>query len=125
MAIKARLNELLKKYKWNELHDEQITPLLHRRVIWGENQNVALFLFKRGCHVRAHRHISEQVTQVLKGSLRLIVAGEEIVLDAGEALVIPPDTLHEAFADEDAEVMDSFSPKRDDWLRNEIDYLKK
>ena len=111
------MSDLLSAYKWGEVRSEQITPLLTRRVIWGRNQNVALFTFKKGCHVSAHQHASEQVTQVLKGSLRLIVSGEEIVLGSGQALVIPPDTLHEAFADEDAEVLDSFS--------NEIDYMKK
>lgn len=116
---------MFKKHRWNELRDEQLTPLLHRRIIWGQNQNLALFVFKKGCHVSAHQHLSEQVTQVVKGSLRLIVAGEEVTLGTGEVLVIPPNTDHEAFADEDAEVMDSFSPRRDDWLRNEIDYLKK
>jgi len=119
------VNDLFNSYKWDELRSEQITPLLTRRVIWGRNQNLALFTFKKGCHVSAHQHPSEQVTQVLKGSLRLIVSGEEIVLGAGQVLVIQPDTPHEAFADEDAEVLDSFSPRRDDWLRNEIDYMKK
>jgi len=61
----------------------------------------------------------------LKGSLRLIVSGESMVLRAGQVLVIPPDAPHEAFADEDAEVLDAFSPRRDDSARNEIDYMKK
>ena len=116
---------MLSTYKWDEVRREEITRLLTRGVIWGQNQNLALFTFKKGCHVSAHHHASEQVTQVLKGSLRLIVSGEEIVLGAGQVLIIPPEMPHEAFADEDAEVLDSFSPRRDDWLRNEIDYLKK
>jgi len=65
------------------------------------------------------------VNQVLKGSLRLIVSGESMVLRAGQVLVILPHAPHEAFADEDAEVLDAFSPRRDDWVRNEIDYMKK
>lgn len=118
---------MLNTRKWDEVRSEQITPLLTRRVIWGQNQNLALFTFKKGCHVSAHQHAGEQVNQVLKGSLRLIVSGESIlrVLRAGQVLVIPPHAPHEAFADEDAEVLDAFSPRRDDWVRNEIDYMKK
>lgn len=119
------MSDLFNQYKWSELREEQITPLLYRRVIWGKNQNLALFLFKKGCHISLHQHLNEQVTQVLKGTLRLIVAGEQIVLGVGEVLVIPPNTPHEAFADDDAEVLDSFSPRRDDWLKNELDYMKK
>jgi quercetin dioxygenase-like cupin family protein len=94
-------------------------------VIYGKNQNLALFHLKKGAHVSSHQHVSEQVTQVLKGTLRLIIAGEEVVLGVGDVVVIPSNAVHEAFADEDAEVQDSFSPKRDDWLKNEVDYMKK
>ncbi len=117
--------DLFELYKWSGLQEEQITPLLSRRVIWGKNQNLTRFLLKRGCHISLHHHASEQITQVLKGNLRLIIAGEEVILGADDIVVIPSDTPHEAFAVEDTEVLDSFSPKRDDWLKNEIDYLKK
>lgn len=116
---------MFSRYRWSEVREEQVTPLLFRRVVYGQNQNVARFLLKKGCHISTHQHVSEQLTQVLKGKLRLVIASETVIVSEGEILVIPPNVGHEAFADEDVEVQDSFSPRRDDWLRNEIDYMKK
>ena len=40
------------------------------------------------------------------------------------ALVIPPHVPHAVWAEEDTDVTDVFSPRRDDWIRGEDAYLR-
>jgi quercetin dioxygenase-like cupin family protein len=111
-------------YSWDKIPEEQIMPLLSRKVIWGKNQNIALIHLKKGCHVATHHHLSEQITYVLKGALKIRLDGQDVTLAEGDVLHIPSDVAHEAFALEDTLDLDVFSPIRDDWLRGEIDYMK-
>jgi quercetin dioxygenase-like cupin family protein len=112
-------------HKWNEIPEREITPLISRKVIWGKNQNLALFHLKKGCHVAAHQHISEQFAYILEGGLKFVVYGVEVTVSKGEVIRLPSNVVHEAYALEDTYDLDVFSPARDDWLRDEIDYMKK
>jgi unsaturated pyranuronate lyase len=111
-------------YNWDKIVEEEITPLLSRKVIWGKNQTVALIHLKKGCHIAAHQHVSEQLTYILEGALKFLIDSREVTVSKGEVLHIPPNTIHEADACEDTYDLDIFSPIRDDWLRGEIDYMK-
>ena len=63
-------------------------------------------------------HVSEQVTWILEGAMRLWIGvpEEEVTLRAGQMVVIPPDVPHRAEALEDTVDIDVFSPIRQDWL---------
>ena len=63
-----------------------------------------------------HRHPQEQITHVITGRVRMIVAGVPHELSAGDSLYLPAETLHGAETIEDAAVIDTFSPPRDDYL---------
>jgi quercetin dioxygenase-like cupin family protein len=56
--------------------------------------------------------------------VRFRIAGEERVLRAGDALVIPPDVPHTVEALEDSLAVDLFSPRREDWIRGDDAYLR-
>ena len=74
-----------------------------------------------------HAHHNEQLTFVVTGKLRLLLGagGErEVVVSAGEVLVIPPHLPHSAEALEDTLDLDVFSPPRADWLNRTDDYLR-
>jgi quercetin dioxygenase-like cupin family protein len=72
-----------------------------------------------------HSHESEQMTYVLQGTLKLLVAGEEITVREGEVLHIPSGLAHQVEAIDDTFVLDLFSPVRQDWLDGTDDYLRK
>ena len=63
-----------------------------------------------------HSHESEQVSYVLQGGLKFLVAGEEVTVREGEVLLIPSRLEHQAEALEDTFSLDIFSPIRQDWL---------
>jgi quercetin dioxygenase-like cupin family protein len=77
---------------------------------------MAQIYLKRGAIVPRHTHESEQMTYVLQGALRMLVAGEEVTLREGEVLHIAPGVPHQVEALDDTFVLGVFSPVRRDWL---------
>ncbi len=114
-------------YRVEDLPREKVTDLLDRRLISGERSMLAHVYLKKGCIVPFHSHENEQVSYVLEGALRFWLGehGEqELVLRAGEVLVIPSQVRHKAEALEDTVDVDIFTPPRRDWLEGTDDYLR-
>ena len=64
---------------------------------------------------------------MVSGALRFLFGeaqDEEIVLRAGEVLIIPSDLLHSAEALEDTFELDVFNPPRKDWIDGSDAYLR-
>ena len=53
--------------------------------------------------VPEHSHHNEQISMLEQGTLRFVLAGEELILKAGEVLRIPPHVPHSAEALEDSD----------------------
>lgn len=103
-------------HRWDEIALEKVTEMISRKVVTGQRQMLAQVYLKRGVHVPMHSHVSEQMTYVLQGALRCLVAEQEIILREGEVLHIPAGIRHQAEALEDTFELDLFSPIRDDWI---------
>jgi quercetin dioxygenase-like cupin family protein len=115
----------MQRYQWNQIEKEQLNPAFARQVIHGETMTVARVYLKKGCLVPEHSHHNEQISMMEQGTLRFVLAGEELILKAGEVLRIPPHVPHSAEALEDSIAVDLFSPVREDWLRGDDAYLRK
>lgn len=114
-------------YRWDDVPEEQLKPGLSRKLVTGERMMIAHVYFKKGEVVPQHSHDNEQLTYVLSGALhfRFGVAGEqEIVVRAGEVVVIPSNVPHSAVALEDTLDVDVFCPPRQDWLAGTDAYLR-
>lgn len=103
-------------YRWDEIGLEKVTEMISRKIVSGEREMLAQVYLKQGAVVPIHAHESEQMTYVLQGTLRFLVAGEEITVGEGEVLHIPSRVEHQAEALEDTFELDLFSPIRQDWL---------
>jgi len=112
------------KYRWENIAEEQLNPLLSRKVLTGDRVMIAEMILKKGCVVPPHHHEHEQVSYVVKGKLRFEINGKEILLESGEVLHIPSNVVHSAIALEDTLDLDIFSPPRQDWLDGNDDYLR-
>jgi quercetin dioxygenase-like cupin family protein len=99
-------------HRWDELSLEKVTEMISRKVIAGQRQSMAQVYLKRGALVPIHAHESEQLTYVLQGALRFVVNGEEVMVQEGEVLHIPPGVPHQAEALDDTFELDVFSPGR-------------
>ena len=81
----------------------------------------------QGFGTHPHRDM-EIVTYILEGALqfRLGANGErELIVRAGEVLVIPSYLAHSAVALEDTLDVDVFNPPRQDWLAGTDAYLRR
>jgi len=110
---------------WESVNKEVLNEKLWRKVVSGQKVMVAqLWLFK-DCLVPLHHHESEQISLILQGALRFELEGREVMVRAGEVLVIPSNVPHSALAIEDTTGIDVFSPIRHDWLDGTDSYLRK
>jgi quercetin dioxygenase-like cupin family protein len=115
-------------YRWEDLPREEVNDRLSRRLITADRIMLAHVYLKKGCVVPKHSHENEQLTYILEGALRFRVGddgAEEIVVRAGEVLLLPSNLPHEAHALEDTLDVDVFSPPREDWLNKTDSYLRK
>jgi quercetin dioxygenase-like cupin family protein len=114
-------------YRWAEIPQEVLNPLLARRVISGERVMLAHVYLERGAIVPQHAHENEQLTYLLEGSMRFWFGedGSEVIdLSAGEVLHIPSNLAHKAEALEKSLDVDIFCPPREDWLDGSDAYLR-
>jgi quercetin dioxygenase-like cupin family protein len=63
----------------------------------------------------AHSHPHHQVLYVLSGRIRLLVDGEEFFADTGDSIAIDGNITHRAFALEPTQILDIFTPAREDY----------
>lgn len=114
-------------HRWEEVPEEQLKGTLTRRLITGERIMIAQVFFKKGDDVPRHSHHNEQITYIVSGALCFRFGEEEneLIVRAGEVLVIPPNLPHSAVALEDTLDVDIFSPPREDWLAKTDDYLRR
>jgi quercetin dioxygenase-like cupin family protein len=115
----------LKLLRWEDVPRERMTERIERRVISAERQTVAQVFLRKGAVVPEHSHESEQVSFVVEGALLFRIGGREIVVRAGEVLRIPSWVAHEAEALEDTYDLDTFSPRRQDWIDHTDDYFRR
>jgi quercetin dioxygenase-like cupin family protein len=114
----------MKLYNWEQMPEEHVHELFSRRFISGEQMTMARIFLKKGCLVPKHNHESEQLTTVFTGALKFLIDGSEIVVRAGETLLIPAFVYHSAEALEDTDETDVFAPIRADWIDGTDDYLR-
>ena len=106
-------------YRWDDMAPEKVTEMMSRKIVAGARALIAQVYLKKGALVPLHAHESEQLTYVLQGSLRMMVAGEESVVRAGEIIHIPSGVSPQAEALADTLELDLFRPVRADWLADE------
>ena len=68
-----------------------------------------------------HKHPQEQIAHVLRGRIRLIVAGVPHELAAGESYYLAGNEPHGVETIEEATMLDTFSPPRGDYLARDAE----
>ena len=115
----------IEKTSWKTMEIEQLNDKLSRQMISGEHATVSQLLLKKGAAVPRHSHMNEQYSWIISGALKFVFDDREILVGAGEILLIPANVAHSAVALEDTVDVDIFAPRREDWIRKEDSYLRK
>lgn len=105
--------------------EEKVTDQITRRIVTGEKEMLVLWKMKAGAHAAAHRHPNEQIFWMLTGKMEFRLGNEKRTCGPGDVGVIPAGVEHEAWFSEDTEVIDIFSPPREDFYTGQDTYLRK
>lgn len=97
-------------------YEEPLEGIRLKALAWGDRAMLCEFRLDRGKTVPAHRHPNEQVGYLVAGRLLFTIGGEELEAAPGDAWAIPPDVEHEAKVLENAVVVETFAPIREDYL---------
>lgn len=71
---------------------------------------------KEGAEGALHNHPHIQSTYVKSGRFRFSVAGHSMEVGPGDSFVIPSNAVHGCVCLEPGELIDTFTPRRDDFL---------
>ncbi|MCK7615358.1 cupin domain-containing protein [Roseibium sediminicola] len=78
---------------------------------------VVAFRFQQeGAEGKLHHHVHVQSTYVESGRFRFSIDGEAFEVGPGDSFVIPSDALHGCVCLEPGTLIDTFTPRRDDFL---------
>jgi quercetin dioxygenase-like cupin family protein len=124
VQLKAEAPMGIQFFDFDEMSGEKLSDKISRTYVYGKNAMLARFTFKKGAVVPKHEHPNEQITYILKGSVKVTTKDKTYIVKAGQVLVIPPNTFHEFEALEDTIDIDVFSPPRQDWINGTDTYLQ-
>lgn len=106
------------------MENEKLNEKIGRQMISGADATLARIRLSRGAIVPRHSHRSEQFSLILSGALKFRFDDGEVVVGAGEVILIPAHVPHAAEAMEDTIDIDFFAPRREDWINKDDAYLR-
>lgn len=103
-----------------ELNLESLTELkladgILARIVTADSMTIAHVRLSKGADLPEHKHVHEQVVNVIEGELELIVEGVPHRLTRGKVFTLPSNIPHAARAISDCYVIDVFHPVREDF----------
>jgi len=101
-----------------ELEAKKLKESVEIRVIPAERMTMVFFHLGPEAEIPEHSHPHEQMGTVLKGSMELVIGEEKKIVNEGGAYHIPSNVPHSGRClGSNAEVLDVFSPPREDYLK--------
>ncbi|OEK02346.1 cupin [Roseivirga sp. 4D4] len=101
----------------DEIQSKELLPGFSVKFIHAEKMTLAYWDIKAGSVLPEHSHPHEQVAaQVMSGEFELTLEGESKVMKTGDVAVIPSNAVHSGKAITDCQLLDVFSPVREDYL---------
>jgi quercetin dioxygenase-like cupin family protein len=98
------------------LPEEKVTDKITRRVLTGDKEMIVWWSMQAGAHAAAHTHPHEQMFWVISGRMDFRLGNERRMCNPGDLGVIPGGVEHEAWFPEDTDVIDVFTPPREDFM---------
>ncbi|MBK7097505.1 MAG: cupin domain-containing protein [Sphingobacteriales bacterium] len=89
-----------------------------RKIIsYDEQLMMVKVAFEQGAIGSLHHHYHTQMTYVISGSFEVQVGDEKQILKKGEVFYAPPNIMHGVICFEAGELLDVFSPMREDFVK--------
>lgn len=90
-------------------------PGYHGKLVHGEQLSLAFWTVEKGAEVPEHNHPHEQMMHVVEGEFEFTLNGITKVYIAGDIVPIPSNVPHSGKAITACQLMDVFSPAREDY----------
>ena len=96
---------------------EKVGEGMYRQIMgYDDKILMARVKFDKGGIGAVHEHHHSQVTYVVSGEFEVKIGEEKKILKAGDSFYIPPHVYHGAVCLEAGELIDVFSPIREDFF---------
>ena len=104
-------------FKGESMEWETVDPGVKRKIM-GYDDKIMLVhvLFDKGGIGSLHKHYHSQVSYVASGVFEITIDGITQKLQKGDSFYVPPNTVHGAVCVEEGELIDVFSPIREDFM---------
>ncbi|WP_134089109.1 cupin domain-containing protein [Olivibacter sp. XZL3] len=83
---------------------------------YNEEMMVVRVRFKAGAVGEVHQHLHTQITCVVSGKFEFSIGDEKRVIASGDTCLMPSNVLHGCVCLEEGELLDVFTPARQDFL---------
>ncbi|MFX0076403.1 MAG: cupin domain-containing protein [Candidatus Hermodarchaeota archaeon] len=94
---------------------EALPGIYRKTLIYDDNLMLCHFILEKRSEVPLHSHKECQIGYIIKGKLHFFTENEEFIAEEGDSYVFNSNEKHGANVLEDSEVIDVFSPSRDDY----------
>lgn len=92
-------------------------PGVKRKILsYTEELMMCEISFEKGATGYTHSHPHLQITYVVKGSFEFTIDGETKIVNAGDSLFMPSESVHGVVALEEGMLVDVFNPMRKEFL---------
>lgn len=94
---------------------EMVPGVIRRTLVTSNKMMICEFKFKADAEIPIHAHPHEQVGYIVSGRVRMTIDDKEFELSAGDSYAAPSNVTHGALILDDATIVDTFSPPREDY----------
>ena len=114
----GKMNRFSEKYVVSkDLEWEVLGGGVSRKFLGYDNQIMMVSVkFDKGALGAPHQHFHTQATYVVSGKFEFEIDGVKQIVEAGDGVYIEPNLLHSAVCLEEGQLIDTFSPVREDFL---------
>ena len=99
----------------SNIPSKEIMPGLHGKLVHTENMSIVFWNVDKGAEVPEHSHMNEQVMHVIDGEFEFTLNGETKIYRPGDLVIIAPHAKHSGKALTPCNLMDVFSPVREEY----------
>lgn len=94
---------------------EALPGIYRKTLIYNDDMMLCHFFLEKNSIVPLHSHKEHQIGYIIKGKLQFFTENEEFIAKEGDSYVFESNEKHGAKILKNSEVIDVFSPSRDDY----------
>jgi len=93
----------------------QLKGVYRKTLIHNDSVMLCHFILDKDAEIPLHSHVEHQIGYVIKGQIKFITEGNEFIVVEGDSYIFDSNEKHGALILENAEIIDVFSPSREDY----------